>query len=57
MHLVALTLNWLQSYYDLLHSASVAFEEGISPGLGGGGDFVDARTLVKDCEQISLFEG
>ena len=56
MHLVALVLNWLQSYYHLLQST--ATEQGQQPsstptegGGGGGGDFISTTTLVQDCER------
>ncbi len=51
VHLVALTLHWLQCYYDLLHSATAALEEGVSPGLGGGVDAVDTKLLDQDCKR------
>ena len=49
VHLIALVLNWLQDYYDLLHSASLSPDEGQHLSLGGGGtDFIDVGAL-QDC--------
>lgn len=52
-------LHWLQSYYDLLHSAVASLEDppSLSPGGGaGGGDYVDTVVLVKDCESAQEWD-
>lgn len=54
MHLVALVLHWLQSYFDLLHCAMSEESQVLSPGGGGGGggegDYPDSGVLIQDCE-------